>query len=78
MIQIEKGVPIAPAYSVGRGPRGKYPFDSMAIGDSFLVQWDTPSKMSSVRACARIAARRTGYRFTVRKTREGIRAWRTA
>lgn len=63
-IKIEPGIPM-PA---------KFPFAEMKVGDSFLV----PAKASknTVAVYATRHARKTGTKFTVRKTPEGYRCWR--
>lgn len=75
MLKIEKGVPIWPALR-GR-PRGrtKYPFDSMAVGDSFFSEGATRNYMA--RSCAE-ARLRLGWQFSMRKTDGGYRVWRVA
>ena len=64
MIKIESGIPM-PA---------KFPFAEMKVGDSFLV----PEGMnkSTVAVYANRHAKKTGTKFTVRKTAEGYRCWR--
>jgi hypothetical protein len=54
----------------------KYPFDRMAIGDSFFVPaTDLPKSGPSV---LNAAARQRGMRASVREDRDGYRCWRVA
>ena len=64
MIKIESGIPF-PAH---------IPFADMKVGDSFLVP-EGISK-STVAVYANRYAKKTGTKFTVRKTPEGYRCWR--
>ena len=70
-ITIDKHIPLA--------SRSKYPFEEMALGDSFFVPGRTISQMSAV-SCA--ASRRTKHKYSCRSRREnatnGIRVWRVA
>jgi hypothetical protein len=70
-ITIEKGVPL-PA------PRGNlmYPFDTMAIGDSFTV---TPDKRPGLSvAAAQYKRNHKGWDYTTRMQASGlVRVWRT-
>lgn len=65
---IEKGVPIPPKKS-----EQKYPFNKMAVGDSFTTN------DKRVRAAASAYGKRHGQTFVVRKDMAGgLRCWRTA
>lgn len=73
MITIDKDVPMpSPAK-----PPPKYPWRSMAVGDSFFIAGLTVAKLASLAAWGRKA---TGYRFTCRTVTEngvaGVRVWR--
>lgn len=68
MIRIESGIPMPPS-------RTKYPYAQLAVGDSFSVEL---SKARSVSACVRAHARRTGYRYSVRRDGDCVRVWRVA
>lgn len=54
----------------------KYPWRYLEVGHSFLFPETT--KEDSARKMAHLAARRCGFKFSVRKTREGLRCWRVA
>ena len=69
-IKIEKGIPVPEGYS----GESKYPFEHMAVGDSFAP---APPDRARVRAAAAwYAKRHPRYRFTVRTTPAGTRVWR--
>jgi len=70
MIDIDKGVPLPVKVSPSKTV---YPWDAMKINDSFLVSLDDLNRVS---AAASKAGKRKGKRFTVRKTKDGIRVWR--
>jgi len=76
MITIDKGVPVPPL----RTRVSKYPWPSMAVGDSFFVE-ATPEEMKSRAASlsrgATAAGKKLGTQFTVRKMDGGVRVWRT-
>lgn len=74
-IKIEKGVALI-------GPRRKYPFEKMEVGDSFFVP-NVPSR-SLRKDYARITAAVSGahkmfrdQRFATRRVDGGVRVWRT-
>lgn len=73
-IKIEKSIPMPPAG--GKNGLAKYPWKSMAVGDSFLF----PAGVSHQAASSNItsAQKRTGFQFSYRSTSEGIRCWRVA
>lgn len=84
MIEIDKGVPIPEKI---QGPRLRYPFNYMEVGDSFFVPLNgrkAANVMSSISGSARSgrAASAGGRRFTSRRVTEngvpGIRCWRFA
>ena len=71
-IKIDPNLPI-PA----RSGWVKYPIAKMLKGDSFLLPPEATT--GSVRNCASsFAKRHAGVKFTLRKTPEGYRLWRTA
>lgn len=71
MIKIDKNVPIPN----GAGPHGqKYPFPELQVGDSFLFPFAT--KRRTTQSLAWQWAKKTGRKFIVRKTTEGLRCWR--
>jgi hypothetical protein len=57
--------------------RGKYPWRSMGLNDSFLVR-DPDISLKHMAALAYGAGRRLGWKFSARKTLDGIRVWRIA
>ena len=64
MIKIESGIPM-PA---------KFPFAEMKVGDSFLIPAGV--NKGTVAVYANRYAKKTGTKFTTRKTPEGYRCWR--
>ena len=64
MIKIESGIPM-PA---------QFPFAEMRVNDSFLLPEGT--KRLTVAVAAGRYAKKTGTKFTTRKTAEGYRCWR--
>lgn len=66
---IERGVPLPPGASTGP----TYPWDKMAVGDSFFVPGKKQENMSSV---ASSAAKRRGWKFATRTVPGGVRVWR--
>ena len=81
-INIEKGVPLPPPTHRGRKPISKYPFEGMAVGDSFLIPAETPDELRKVQSQVGGAIshfRRQGYwewRFATRQLNKGLRVWR--
>jgi len=73
MIQLDKGVPI-PKRPVG-GRNLIYPFHIMEVGDSF--EFPAERKLS-VSALAGLRGREIGAKFSIRKTGQTYRCWRTA
>jgi hypothetical protein len=76
MYQIEKGIEV-PAKKIFVG-KSVYPFATMEVGDSFFVpQVDgKPKTDGSLRSSARQAAKKFGFKFTVRRVDGGFRCWR--
>lgn len=69
-IKIQKNVPIP-----GKAKKkSKYPFEKMAVGDSFAA----PVKPAGLYAAARkwVKDNNSKWRFTVRAENEGARCWR--
>ena len=52
----------------------RFPFADMKVGDSFLAPEGTNKSLVAVYASRH--AKKTGTKFTVRRTPEGIRCWR--
>ena len=73
MIKIDKGIPI-PAHN--KGPKPKYPFAQMSIGDSFFAA----ESKNTLSAASYQRAKRLGAKYTMRATVEdgvtGYRVWR--
>lgn len=73
MIAIEKGVEMPE----GRvRVKRKYPYGEMEVGDSFVVENDSPSRMVNVCGMNRKMGLKLKRRFTARKQEDGIRVWR--
>ena len=82
MIKIEKNIPFPPP-----GHRHNYPFDNLAVGESFLLEPRAKQSLPQLLAAMR-AASKTGLRyqkgFTMRIVHEddglekthGVRCWR--
>jgi hypothetical protein len=80
--KIEKGVPVPPIRHRNAG----YPFDTMAVGDSFIVHAadveDQGRALNRIRVGARTFCQRNPtYAFTVRTVEEergklAVRCWR--
>lgn len=72
-VTAKKGVPV-PRPST----RAKYPWRTMRIGESFLIQAETPERAKAAHAQVAAAVTRTGRRFTARRIHEegGVRVWR--
>ncbi len=70
LMRVERGIPLP---GVKTAP--KYPWDTMAVGDSFL----SPGvNLESMRAQVAHAGNRRGYRFIARSEGDGVRVWRVA
>jgi len=69
--KIEKDVPIPPQ---SHKAQSKYPFNTMAVGDSFALGDAQPNR---VRSAAQAHSKRKGVKVVVRKTDDGTyRCWR--
>lgn len=62
-------------YKPKRRASSTYPFNDLAIGDSFLVPSGDPRE-KSVRAASSVCGIRWGKRFVTRVAEEGTRIWR--
>jgi hypothetical protein len=69
-IKVDKGVPL-PSNITGVG---KYPWEDMEVGDSFLFPPDV--KSSAAYSVSR-HQKRKGRDYVVRATPQGLRCWRT-
>lgn len=72
MFKIESSIPVPASRQT------TYPFSSMSVGDSFLVEKADPKKAASVRACASVYGKKTNSKFTCKQVEGGVRVWRTA
>jgi hypothetical protein len=55
-----------------------YPFEQMAVGDSFLIHNPTTKKARSVRNAAFSYGKNHSYRFSASNASNGLRVWRIA
>lgn len=55
-----------------------YPFADMKVGDSFLAVHHLGATAQSLSPLMNYHRKKTGFKFTQRKTPEGRRIWRTA
>ena len=72
MYTIEKGIPIPPKHKREKG-KLTYPYDDMEIGDSVLIP---DKRQGTLQSSIRQAHFRTGYMFTMRTVKGGVRVWR--
>lgn len=70
-ITVEKGVTLPPVG--GAGSKSKYPWVTMAVGESFLVAGVTIGKFSPQVVNA---AKRFKTKYTCRSVDGGVRVWR--
>lgn len=71
--KIEKGVPLPPKKSGGRGR--KHPFYEMEVGDSVLV---VGKERNIVSGLVGNPSRKYGFKFATRAVEGGVRVWRIA
>lgn len=76
--KIEKNIPVPKKRT---GGVVKYPFSEMKVGDSFLADKNYSRKLmarysNAARNYARQSKENNHFKFTIRKTEEGIRIWR--
>lgn len=74
--QIESNVSIPAPSGLKRGPKPKYPFGEMKIGDS--VFFDDCNTSSNCIVAAYNYGRRKNMKFSARSQDEGVRIWRVA
>lgn len=72
MIEIDKGIPLLKARNA------KYPFRAMLVGDSFFVPDSSRKTRRLITNNAVAAAKRIGFKFSVRLVEGGVRCWRVA
>jgi hypothetical protein len=70
--KVENSFPV-PDFSGGPGRPSKYPWKSMAVGDSFFVPGKLVENMSPL---ANYQERKNGVKFTCRTVDGGVRVWR--
>ena len=71
-IKIDRDIPMPD--NIGRGGISRYPWDTMEIGESFVIE----IKIASFRRLATHAGPRHGRKFATRKMPDGsYRCWRT-
>ncbi len=72
MTEIEKNIPLPPGGS--GSPKGSFSsvLRLMGVGDSVLV----PARIAHPASIAKYVSLGTGYKFTTRKTEQGMRIWR--
>jgi hypothetical protein len=68
---IEKGIPIPPIKQAST-----YPFNTMEVDDSFLVETDREDIVESARSAAQWHAQKYGKKFVTRTVEGGLRIWR--
>jgi hypothetical protein len=73
LIKIDKGIP-APVGGIG--PKRKYPFAEMEVGDSFFVPGISSREISNV-ACHALGKGRYNTQTLVENGVRGARVWRT-
>ena len=71
-MKIDNNIP-APTTS-GKGASGKYPLNTLAVGDSFLCSPEV--NPYSMRVLIQYHQNQHGKRYTTRTTLEGLRVWR--
>lgn len=59
-----------------KGRKAKYPFPSMEVGQSVFIAGADHNSNSA--AAAKVHAARTGKKFSMQKSYDGLRIWRTA
>jgi hypothetical protein len=72
--KIEKNVPCMPWIE------RKYPFNSMEVGDSFLIPDPTPEDIKKIRSAASVYGTRYKKKFSTQRDSEKLgsyRCWRT-
>jgi hypothetical protein len=70
--KIEKDIPLSESRS---GPRPKYPFASMEVGDSFFIPGDRSSRSVSG-SVSHWRKSHPKQQFATRKVENGLRVWR--
>lgn len=73
-IEIQKGIPI-PESNKGRRPI--YPFETMKVGDSFIVEGTDRKNLNKLNSSAsRYKVENKGFNYSIRKEEGGYRIWR--
>jgi hypothetical protein len=73
VIQIDRGVPLPPSQQIFKR---KYPFSTMAVGDSFFVPGMVRQRMAGPIRYASCECRKFTTRRTVENGIPGLRVWR--
>ena len=72
-VQIESGIAI-PVHRMVVKP--EYPYERMAIGDSFLVESDRKTILIMVCKRNSVAGKALGMKFIAKRVGGGVRVWR--
>ena len=75
-MKIDSSIPLP--NTRGTASEDRFPFRSMAIGDSFLLTGQDLRKLNSERTLALRYAGKCGIKATSRSVEGGIRVWRVA
>ena len=73
MYRLESHLPIPESRP---GPKTRYPFGTMAVGESFLVDRDAAYRARN--AVNAYKGKHPGWNYTARLEADGLRIWRTA
>jgi len=73
MFKIENNIPQPEPHL---GTKAKYPFTTMEVGQSVFI--DGGKHDSNPAIAAKMYAKRSGKKFTIRKIDNGVRVWRVA
>lgn len=75
MIKVEKKIKVPKKH--GGGPKGKYPWNELKVGDSFFIPNSVSSPYSSLYSYNTNKAK-IPIKITTRKENGGLRVWRIA
>ena len=71
--KVEKGFEIG---STKRGPKPKYPWREMEVGDSVLFKYDFVNGTTKEQMSSYAYGKQSGKKFSGRKVDGGMRIWR--